>query len=173
MKHLVLIIIVLALSLSCSKQAKNKPNIIKHLAMNNISEVITLEGVEVERQDSFDGKGSIMITTDKPRVIEISRIDSLSISNKKIIYKAGLKSRNLMGNAYLEMWVVVPGKGEFFSRGLNDLLTGSTNWHYKEIPFFVDKESTVTSIRLNLVINGKGTVWIDDITVSEEECKIN
>ena len=56
-----------------------------------------------------------------------------------------------------------PGKGEFFSRGLQNSLTGTTQWVTMETPFFLKKGETPDYVRLNLVINGKGTAWIDEI----------
>ncbi len=41
--------------------------------------------------------------------------------------------------------------------------TGTTNWTTMETPFFLKKGENPDNIKLNLVIKGKGTVWIDDI----------
>ena len=55
------------------------------------------------------------------------------------------------------------GKGEFFSRGLQSPLTGTTNWTTEETPFLLKKGEKPDLVKLNLVINGKGTAWIDDV----------
>lgn len=36
-------------------------------------------------------------------------------------------------------------------------------WTTVETPFFLQKGQNPDNIKLNLVVNGKGTVWIDDI----------
>jgi hypothetical protein len=56
-----------------------------------------------------------------------------------------------------------PGKGDFFSRGLMTPLSGSTDWTTQETPFFLKGGENPDNIKLNVVIDGKGTVWIDDI----------
>jgi hypothetical protein len=61
------------------------------------------------------------------------------------------------------MWCHFPGKGEFFSRGLQTALTGSSDWNSQETFFFLKKGENPDNVKLNLVISGKGTVWIDDI----------
>jgi hypothetical protein len=61
------------------------------------------------------------------------------------------------------MWSRFPGKGEFFSRGLETPLTGTTTWTSEETPFFLKKGENPDNVKLNLVINGKGMAWIDDI----------
>jgi len=43
-------------------------------------------------------------------------------------YGASLQSQNLDGKAFVEVWVRIPGKGEFFSRGLNRPITGTMSW---------------------------------------------
>jgi len=42
-------------------------------------------------------------------------------------------------------------------------LTGTTDWTTEETPFFLRKGENPDNVKLNLVINGKGTAWIDDI----------
>jgi len=74
-----------------------------------------------------------------------------------------LQSQNLDGKAYLEMWLRFPGKGEFFSRGLDRPITGTMSWMTSTIPFFLQAGQKPDLIRLNLVVAGKGRVWIDDV----------
>jgi hypothetical protein len=61
------------------------------------------------------------------------------------------------------MWLRFPGKGEFFSRGLDRPLTGSMSWMTTTIPFFLKAGEKPDLIRVNLVVEGTGRVWIDDI----------
>ena len=61
------------------------------------------------------------------------------------------------------MWCRFPGKGEFFSRGLQSPLTGTTDWTTEETAFFLKKGENPDNVKLNLVINGSGTAWIDDV----------
>jgi len=87
----------------------------------------------------------------------------IDVENARLIYKAQVRTENVEGQVYLEMWCCFPGKGEFFSRGLMTPLTGTTDWTTQETPFFLKKGQNPDNVKLNLVINGKGTVWIDDI----------
>ena len=80
-----------------------------------------------------------------------------------MVYRASLRSEGLVGQAYLEMWCVFPGQGEAFSRGLNNVLTGSNDWATYQTPFFLKAGEEPDLIRLNLVVEGKGKVFIKDI----------
>ena len=61
------------------------------------------------------------------------------------------------------MWCCFPGKGEFFSKGLLQPLAGTVDWVTLEAPFLLKESEKPDNIKLNLVIDGRGTVWIDDI----------
>ena len=73
----------------------------------------------------------------------------------------------MQGQFYLDMWCSFPGKGEFFSRALQAPLTGTMEWTTQETPFFLKQGENPDNVKLNLVIDGSGTVWIDDITVTK------
>jgi hypothetical protein len=42
---------------------------------------------------------------------------------------------------------------------------GTNNWSTIETPFFLKKGEKPDNVKLNLVVNGKGTAWIDDIVL--------
>jgi len=64
----------------------------------------------------------------------------------------------------------VPGKGEFFSRGLAQPLQGTSGWATYEIPFFVNEPGVaVDLVKLNVAFEGGGgTVWIKDVELLQE-----
>jgi hypothetical protein len=80
-----------------------------------------------------------------------------------VTYRAKLKTENLTEQAYLEMWCRLPGKGEFFSRGLAHTVTGSNDWASYETPFLLKKGEKPDLIKLNLVVKGAGKVWVKDV----------
>ena len=80
-----------------------------------------------------------------------------------ITYRAKLRTDGLAGRAYLEMWCRFPGQGEFFSKGLNQVVKGTTDWASYEIPFYLKKGQRPDLIKLNLAIEGRGKVWLKDI----------
>lgn len=42
-------------------------------------------------------------------------------------------------------------------------LSGTTDWTTQETEFFLKAGENPDNVKLNLVINGSGTVWIDEI----------
>ena len=73
-----------------------------------------------------------------------------------------------MERPFVEMWVRIPGKGEFFSRGLDRPITGTMSWMTVATPFLLQAGQKPDLIRLNLVVQGKGRVWIDDVHLMRE-----
>src|SRR5438128_3988606 len=87
-----------------------------------------------------------------------------AVESTILTYRARMKASDVRGKAYLEMWVRVPGRGEFFSRGLAQPLQGSSGWATYEIPFFLNEKGVRADlVKLNVAFEGGGTVWIKDV----------
>jgi hypothetical protein len=143
------------------------PEDLKKLNLDDASAIGTT--IQTDTQVKAEGKGSIKITTEWPTTICLGEVTGLDIEGAKLVYKAKVKSF-LEGTAYLEMWAHVGG-GQYFSRGMNDIVSGKTDWKIIQTPFLFQKGQRPEKVTLNVVINGKGTVWIDDIVLSKEPLK--
>lgn len=136
---------------------------VKHYPLDSLDGIISRSGITLDKDISSDQRGSLRITTSSPTTVRLYETGDLSIDNARLIYQARLRTAGVEGQVYLEMWCHFPGKGEFFSRALQAPLTGTTEWTSQETPFYLKKGDDPDDIKLNLVINGKGTVWIDDL----------
>jgi hypothetical protein len=112
---------------------------------------------------SSDLNGSLRIEAAKPITIRLFETGGINIENARLLYQAKVRTENVQGKVFLEMWCSFPGKGEFFSKGLMNPLTGTVDWTTLETPFLLKGGENPDNIKLNLVIDGQGTVWIDDI----------
>jgi len=50
-------------------------------------------------------------------------------------------------------------------------ITGTTEWSSETTPFFLQKGENPDNVKLNMVVNGTGTVWVDDIKVAKGPIK--
>jgi len=157
----VCVIMIFALG-GCSKQS-NKVTVLKEFPVDNLNEIITQSGVGIVKNVSSDGNGSLRIVAKEPTIVRLFEVDDIDVDDARLIYQARVRTKDVEGQVYLEMWCHFPGKGEFFSRGLDSPLTGTTNWVTLQIPFFLKKGEKPDYVKLNIVINGTGTVWIDDV----------
>ncbi|HXV80701.1 MAG TPA: hypothetical protein VEG60_12560 [Candidatus Binatia bacterium] len=137
---------------------------LKKLTLDDASAIGTT--IQTDTQVKAEGTGAIKITTKWPTTICLGEVSRVDVENAKLVYKANVKS-DLNGTAFLEMWAHVGGR-QYFSRGMNDVVSQKTDWKIIQTPFLFQKGQRPEKVTLNLVINGKGTVWIDDIVLSKE-----
>jgi len=104
-----------------------------------------------------------LIEGKKAQTVRLFEVPDPAVEDCVVLYRAKLKTKDLKEPAFLEMWCRVSGRGEFFSRGLDNTVTGSNDWASYEIPFFLKKGERPDLIKLNLVLKGAGKVWIKDV----------
>ena len=136
-------------SLFSPPKPSGPPQILKSFSTSDPT--ISKEGVTIEG-DSW------VINSEEPQTILLFEVPDPEIEHCILTYRAELKTHNFDGKAYLEMWCRLPGKGEFFSKGLQQALKGTTEWASRETPFFLKKGQRPDLIKLNIVAQGKGQV---------------
>ena len=150
-------ILVASLPTSASEIAK--------LNLDNTAALGTI--VSADQKIKFEGKGSIRISTKWPTTVCLGQIPDVDIENARLVYQAKVKTKDLDGAAFLEMWCKV-GPGQYFSRGLTSTISGTKDWQKISTAFILNKGQIAQVVTLNLVVNGIGTVWIDDLQLSKQ-----
>ncbi len=155
--------ILMIVWMAACPRPKPEDIVLKEFPLDSLSGVITQSGVEIDSQTKTAGRGSLRIIVTEPSIIRLFELSDINIENAALIYQARLRTENAQGNVYLEMWCHFKGRGEFFSRGLQSPLKGTTDWTIEEIPFFLKKGEQPDLVKLNVVSEGRATVWIDDV----------
>jgi len=141
-------------AIGADKPASNTVKTIKKFS--TADKLIAKDGVSVDENAwRIEAKGK--------RTVRLFEVPDPGVENCTVLYRAKMKSESLDGQAYLEMRCRVEGGGEAFSKGLNDAVTGTTDWASYEIPFLLKKGESCNLIKLNVAMEGKGTLWIKDI----------
>jgi hypothetical protein len=139
---------------------------LQHLSLDDASKASPR--IEADHGVKVEGASSLKITAKWPTTVCLGEVAGPEVENAKLVYSAQVKTDlESTGMAYLEMWVEVGGK-QYFSRGMNDAVTEKSDWKRIQTPFAFQKGQKPDNVTLNLVINGKGTVWIDDVVLSKE-----
>jgi len=159
-------LLALALALACSPGGRSEKVLVR-IPLDSLDDVITKSGVTVDSEVTTDGRGSIRIEAPEPVTVRIAEIPGLSVEDARLIYRARLRSVDLEGQAYLEMWCVFPGRGEYFSRALQSPLAGTNDWVSQETPFLLQEGERPNRVKLNLVVDGRGTVWLDEVVLAK------
>ncbi len=134
-----------------------------YFSVDSTEGLVDAGAVSLDAGQSADGKGSLRIDAAGPVTVALFQTGDLDVENARLVYQAMLRSEDLQGQAYLEMWCDFAELGSYFSRALHAPISGSTEWQSQETPFFLQAGQNPENVRLNLVITGPGTVWVDDI----------
>jgi len=156
---------------ACGSLVEKKGGSLIEIDIESIADEAGLEEVEIDREIFADGNESLKISTDKPLVIQLANTGDIDIEDALLIYRAKIKTEDLKGKVYLEMWCSFGKKGQFFSKAIENALTGTNNWTVQETPFFLKKGENPDDIKLNIVISGKGTVWLDNLELLRKPLK--
>jgi hypothetical protein len=169
-RYLTLLMAVLMSSAGCGGRVGGDRGVeLRRFPLDSTTGLISMDGVSLDSSITSDGGGSIKITRSMPGTIQLYQTGGIDIEEAFLVYEAKLRTESFEGEAYLEMWCSFPGKGEYYSRGLDDKVSGTTDWKTVSTEFRCLKGQNPDIIKLNLVAYGKGTVWIDDIRLLSKE----
>jgi hypothetical protein len=141
-------------SLFSAPQPAGPPQVLQAFAPDRPT--ITQSGIRAEQ-------GAWRIDATGKQTIRLFEVESPAVEQCLLTYRAELKSEALEGRAFLEMWCRLPGRGEFFSKGHHQAVSGTANWAHYEIPFYLRRGQKPDLIKLNLAVEGAGTVWLRHI----------
>lgn len=150
--------------LGCSKPAPEVV-VLKHFPLDTMEGVISRSDVEIDKDISSDGHGSLKISTVQRTVVRLFEIRDIDVEDARLIYEAKVRTEDTDGLVYPKMWCHFTGKGEYFAQGLQAPLSGTNEWTTVTTAFTLEKGQNPDAVHLQLVIDGGGTVWIDDISL--------
>ena len=66
--------------------------------------VINKTGVQVDKEITSDGNGSLKMTVDKPTTIKLYETGDIDIGNARLIYLKKVRTEDAKRQVYIEMW---------------------------------------------------------------------
>jgi hypothetical protein len=99
------------------------------------------------------------------QTIRLFEVENPGVEDCLLTYRADLKAEGLQGRGFLEMWCRLPGRGEFFSKGYEQAVSGTVEWARYETPFYLKRGQKPDLIKLNVVVEGPGTVWLRNVAL--------
>jgi len=135
------------------------------LPITEPGDIISESGVLID-----EGNGNALRIDAKEKTeIELFDIDGKDYGNTKLVYRADMRSQDLTaiegskGIAYLQMTVLFPGGEELIARGPRVPISGTTDWRPGETVLYVDKGAAPESVKLGVIVDGAGKIWIEDV----------
>ena len=84
-----------------------------------------------------------------------------------LYYRGHLRSANLKGRAYFEIRCRFSDR-EPVAKGRDQAVSGTTEWVRQSIPIPLEKGKRAEDVALDVVVEGAGTVWVDNIALGQE-----
>jgi len=159
-KRQVAALLLLAL-VTCSPPPE-QPVELKHFSFENLEGLQAQSGVELDTQVSHDGHGSWRITADDPQVVKLVKVTKINLTQPQLRSTAWVRTDQGTGYVYFEVRCRF-ANNETFARTLGQSLSSPPKWKQMNTQLTFKQSQKPTSIELNLIINGQGTVWVDDV----------
>jgi hypothetical protein len=133
--------------------------------ITNISPVI-----KIDDQFKFEGKSSICVNAGSPCRVTVAEFDGIEKKNF-ILHSAAMVKTDLAPGAFVFEIVVKFNGGYYYSRAIDQRIVGKKDWQKVTTDFFFKQGQSPEKVYVNLIIEGSGKVWIDDIKLSSRKNK--
>ena len=120
----------------------------------------------ITQEAVVSSEGGWLVDVGESQTIRLFEIEIANTDNCMLTFRADLKSKEVQSQSCLEMWCRIPGRGEFFSKGIQNALKGTNDWASYEVPFYLKRGQQPDLIKLNLIVEGRGKVWIKNMELS-------
>ena len=143
-------------------------NEIIEFPINSSQDIVSSGSVRIDPES----ENALLVNSDGKREIELFDIEGSGLGDKKLTYSAVMRTKDLTatddtsGIAYLELTVLFPDGEELVARGPRVPLSGTTKWRSAETALYVDKGGDPQNVSLDLIVDGAGKVWVQDVRLS-------
>ncbi len=161
-------------NVSPSTASRQNGKTLQHIDLEAVS-AVTKESVEgssvtvsIDSARHASGKASLKVQSQKPgsHHVVLARLENLNIKGvQRLAYRAQTMTQDLQGEVYLLMSVYV--QGEMPQASMINGFKANTfpKWNPVETAFFLKPGQTIGQLELALVLDGPGTVWVDDLSL--------
>jgi hypothetical protein len=147
----------------CIQNSSKQEIELKHYPLDDMKKIISRSNILIDKEISSDGNGSLRASSVDFRVLRLIETGNLGVDDARLIYRAKIRTREFEGEVFLGMECHFADKGDLFVRDSSTVLSGTTYWTSGEVNFVLKKGENPDNVKLHLIMNGRGTAWIDDI----------
>ncbi len=143
--------------------AADDVTVIARNRLDSLDDVDSTSDMRIDHVLTTDDNGSLRIRAKQPQRILLVETGAIDVQGVNLVFQADIRAAGVKGDVYLELECRFPGTGSHVSRALDYALSGSTGFVSAETSYRLGKSDRPESVKLYLVINGKGTVWADNV----------
>ncbi len=158
----------------CPGSAQSETTVLKEIQIEQVptipKNIKNKVNMRVESVNENDSQKALRIEYNEEETLSILlyEVPLSNIENCVLEYQANIKSENMTNKAYLEMHCVLKGQA-FFSRALNQAVSGSTDWRQSSTPFFLKEGEKSTKAILGIRMEAPGIVFIRNLKLIKKE----
>lgn len=156
---------LLVATMGCSKKGPGAPSDIEYFACDSMDKVVTTDLVAFDPGFSADGKGSLKVTVEQPATVQLFEVPAPEAESAKYVFRAKVNMKDLLGDANLQMIIHFKNGGEV---NAYQTVRSPGAWTPMEVFGIVQKGQKPDMVRLNLLVNGTGTCWVDDVHLVQQ-----
>lgn len=109
-----------------------------------------------------------------PLTVTVLTIQKPPVTGPRYAVRGQVRYDNVEGTGYLELWSHFPDGGQYFSRTLADQgpmmkLQSTSGWRDFVLPFDATGAPPPTRLVLNVVLQGRGTVFLGPLQLNDEK----
>lgn len=137
--------------------------------LDDLQGLLDTDGLSADATLSADGRASIRVDADRARVVRLVEFTPPpGLENRLLVARARMRPVLRNGRAYLQMWVRVPGRDEQPGRDLKLAYARTRDFADAGAQVRLEKGMAPDRVRIDLVIEGIGKVWLDDLRLLAE-----
>lgn len=152
---------------ACAPEQPTLPIASEELArfpLDSLAELASPDYFTIDTGVTTDGVGSARLDATDAGSVTMLEVTDVDAQNTTLTFEARLRSQDLNGNAHIEMEVLLPDQEEPVRLpGLGRLVSGTTDWVVATSSFYFQPGQQPDAVRLDLVVDGAGTVWVDEV----------
>lgn len=156
---------LLAAAVGCNKKGPGAPSDIEYFPCDSMDKVVPTDMVSFDQGFSEDGKGSLKVTVEQPATVQLFEVPAPGVENAKYIFRAKVNTKDLLGDASLQMIIRFKNGGEV---NAYQTVKGTGAWTPMEVFGIVQKGQKPDMVRLNLLVSGTGTCWVDNVHLVQQ-----
>jgi hypothetical protein len=97
------------------------------------------------------------VTVDAAETVRLFDVPLAQEEQCRLELRFEMANGEVKEGVYAELWVRVPGRGEFFSKGLKQMRRGATYWSSCALPFVLRSGQRADLLKFNLVFKSRGS----------------
>lgn len=137
------------------------------IPISSLEGVVTDPGrsIFLDETTTWDGNGALRLHAHGPSEVILYQVEGIDVDGAVLTYQARVRTRDAVGKVYLELVCAIADGPTVGADAAAEALTGTGEWALQRAHLRLDPGERPERVYLNVVVEGSGHVWVDDIRI--------